>query len=395
MDWNRRWKVGERKAVPGYNGIQAYRGKKKLANGQPDMSFRYKVENSWVKVGKMSEGITLEDVVILRAEHIKRMRFGDTLPEYVSNKKPITLQEGFDRFMEHIAEVHPKSVSNYQSVWNQRIRSKFGSMPMDQIDHKSIQKWMASLHGKYAAGSINNIKLVMSGIFGFCRDSIDVPYDGGNPASLVERVRETPRDRFLTEEEITGFLHYVDQYGSRKAALQIRLMLGLGLRRSEVRGRGSSGTEEYGIRWDGIDWENNTITFRRKFGSMGTMPLPRHIKEKLIEYGPKPSGFVFDSFAAMPISKLISDYGLNSLDKTMGNKHKRVTPHTFRHTFCTWVDRKSGNAAATQHLMNHSDPTSTARYRHLIPDEQREALDTYSSFITPKKAQVIPFTGTK
>lgn len=397
VNWKRGWKVGERKRVPGFDGIDAYRTKKYMPNGEPVMSFRFHVEGQKpVAVGKTSEGITLEDVAQLRSDYIKKMRFGDALPDYSRTRKgPPTLQEGWDQFIAYHKEVCPKSARGYSSTWNKRIKPRFAGMLMSEINYDMIQQWMVTLHTKkgYSPGTVNQTRNVMSRIFKYM--STTGKYQGANPAELTKRLKEDGRIRYLTKEEIGEWLQYVHDNANPQVALQINLMLLMGLRKSEVRGFKYE-NPTYGIRWENIDWERDTITFLRKGNEWHTMVMPQRIKGMLLAYGPKEKGFVFESYSQTPIKDLISTFGFNRGMAQGGESALKVTPHTFRHTYCTWMGKASGNMVVTQQLMNHKDSKTTARYTHEIPDDIREAMGKYEGFIhqllNPPHAQVIPMT---
>ena len=55
---------------------------------------------------------------------------------------------------------------------------------------------------------------------------------------------------------------------------------------------------------------------------------------------------------------------------------KKVTPHTFRHTFATLLLEEDVDIAYIQHILGHSSISTTQIYLHVSPLRQREILTT-------------------
>ncbi len=53
---------------------------------------------------------------------------------------------------------------------------------------------------------------------------------------------------------------------------------------------------------------------------------------------------------------------------------KRVSPHTFRHSVCSELQRRGASIRATQELLNHLSLQTTMRYSHSLEIELRTAL---------------------
>jgi site-specific recombinase XerD len=56
---------------------------------------------------------------------------------------------------------------------------------------------------------------------------------------------------------------------------------------------------------------------------------------------------------------------------------RRVTPHSFRHTYCTHLWEESADLRLTQHLAGHVSINTTAIYTHVTPRKEREKLAEY------------------
>jgi integrase/recombinase XerC len=56
---------------------------------------------------------------------------------------------------------------------------------------------------------------------------------------------------------------------------------------------------------------------------------------------------------------------------------RKVTPHTFRHSYATHVYEESGDLNLVKSLLGHSSINTTAIYAHVTPRKQREKLAEY------------------
>ena len=55
-------------------------------------------------------------------------------------------------------------------------------------------------------------------------------------------------------------------------------------------------------------------------------------------------------------------------------KEKKVTPHTFRHTFATELLRETGNLRLVQKALGHSSISTTQIYTHIVDTELEKAM---------------------
>jgi site-specific recombinase XerD len=56
---------------------------------------------------------------------------------------------------------------------------------------------------------------------------------------------------------------------------------------------------------------------------------------------------------------------------------RKVTPHSFRHSYGTHIWEESGDLRLTQHLMGRASANTTAIYTHVTPRKEREKLAEY------------------
>lgn len=142
------------------------------------------------------------------------------------------------------------------------------------------------------------------------------------------------------------------------------------------------------LKWSDIDFNTRQITLKVKDstksgGKIHTMPIAKPLMA-ILENQPKINNYVFN-YKNKPI-KSISTAWRNifykrNTRKSFSKELKDPTLpytnfHTLRHTFATWVLRKTKNLKTTKELLGHANINTTLKYTHTLDDEKRQALDS-------------------
>ncbi|MFW5987936.1 MAG: tyrosine-type recombinase/integrase [bacterium] len=204
----------------------------------------------------------------------------------------------------------------------------------------------------------------------------------------------------LTEEEQKKMLdvfntRYLSPHRNRT---MIKLMLRTGLRLSEV----------INLRWKDIDlqsgkikvvqgkgakdrilWLNNGTLDQlrgwkqrqtKEIGRMeyvfttstGSQLKDRDVRDMVYRYADK-AGIQEE------VIKHYRDKEGNKLEETY--KERKVTPHTFRHTFATELLRETNNLRLVQKALGHSDISTTQIYTHIVDPELEKAMKSFKNDI--------------
>ena len=83
--------------------------------------------------------------------------------------------------------------------------------------------------------------------------------------------------------------------------------------------------------------------------------------------------FVFLNNRGKKLSRVMIFTIIKELAKKIGLK-KRISPHTFRHSFATHLIEGGANLRAVQEMLGHESITTTEIYTHLDKDYLRSAI---------------------
>ncbi|WP_248926749.1 tyrosine-type recombinase/integrase [Paenibacillus hamazuiensis] len=122
-----------------------------------------------------------------------------------------------------------------------------------------------------------------------------------------------------------------------------------------------------------------------KNGKPRSVPFTKKTKEllqQLIEenetmFG-KQAESVFLSNYGEPLSQNQAYCRIREHGEQVGLKHKRVSPHIFRHTFSKMYILNGGDLFTLQKILGHSDLSMVRKYVQMNPDDLRKQHDTNS-----------------
>jgi len=255
-----------------------------------------------------------------------------------------------------------------ESLFQIWIGPIIGRMPMKKIKPLNVEHVSKKMREKgLAPRSIEYALAVIRQVFQFALKN--ELYYGPNPAagSLVRRPKfDNTKQRALTPAEVKNLL---EELARKSQDLHDIAMFSLytGCRAGEV----------FSLTWGAIDLFNSVATLvRTKSGRNREVYLDTELKKMLTQRRPpeaKPNDLVFPDRNGNKIARIsatfmrtVDDLGLN--DGVTENIH-RVTFHSLRRTYATWLKEENLGLHDIKELLGHASVVTTERY--LATDRER------------------------
>ena len=203
-----------------------------------------------------------------------------------------------------------------------------------------------------------------------------------NIALKVKQQKEDVKIDVFTDEQIYQMLAYYrslrrkeQTYFSYRGYLLILLLLGTGLRRKEV----------IQLKWTDVDIANLTLSVYGKNRQYETVFLTEKLAKELSIYGAfckqhfgHDNEYVFLNRDNAPMTDFSISQVFDNLRVKMNFKDVRVSPHTFRHTFCHRLAMSGMSAFAIQKVMRHKSIAVTMRYVAMWGNELKKENEKHN-----------------
>jgi len=266
---------------------------------------------------------------------------------------------------------------------------RLGIVYAEQVSHQVIEGFGSSLHAMFGQeeSSVNRRTSALRSLFFYLeREGVVTK----NPAKLAMLMKQPPRKppEYMTKEERNRILEALRKrhsiIGRRNVALFATLFLA-GLRESEV----------CQLTVKDVDLEGRSLYIRHGKGAKDrrvpiTPTLVRVLRGWIETTRPQcveadgPWLFVrvrrrrpksYGRHHGQPLNpKAIWHLVRTTIIPILGRK---VSPHTFRHSYITHIYEESGDLRLAQHLAGHENMKTTAIYAHVTPRKERERLAEY------------------
>jgi integrase/recombinase XerD len=203
-----------------------------------------------------------------------------------------------------------------------------------------------------------------------------------SPASKVKRQQVDIKIDVFSDEQINQMLAYYrglrrreKSYFAYRGYMLIVTFLGTGIRRTEI----------INLKWSDVDLENLTISVYGKRRKREIVFLTEKLAKELSAYNlfcsrhfPKLSEYVFVNRDNTQMTQNSIMLVFQNLQRKMNFSDVRVSPHTFRHTFCHRLAMSGMSAFAIQKMMRHENIAVTMRYVAMWGNELKEQNDRYN-----------------
>jgi len=303
-------------------------------------------------------------------------------------KKAITFRTLFsDHYLPHATTTRrsQKAVKTEVGLFSKWIDPTIGHKTLSAIapiDLERIKRNMAQA-GR-APRSIEYTLAVIRQVFNHAI-SHDL-FEGKNPAAgaanggKVKRPKvDNRRMRFLSREEAGNLLALLATTSKDVHDMSL-FALHTGMRASEI----------FSLTWSDVDLATGIISVKdTKSGRNRAAFVTEEVQCMLLARpGGQPSELVFPGRNGKRISQ-ISDSFPRCVDKLglnegITDRRQRVTFHTLRHTFASWLVENGTNIYTVKELLGHSDLKLTSRYAHVGENALRSAVETLGRAIQTK-----------
>ena len=348
-----------------------------------------------LKIGRFGS-LTVDEAREKAKRAHARVELGaDPCAEKAEQRAAVTVGGLIDAFIaEHVEPKCKGGTAEAHKIALEKLRAAYGGLKAESLTRPQL----ASLHAKmrshpYAA---NRFLAVISKAFNWAGRRGLVP-EAHNPASRIERYRETQRERFLNTSELArlgevlrqgetiGLPWTIDaskpnaKHAPKEsnrhrildphATAAIRLLILTGARLREI----------LHVKWDEVDFERGVILLPASKTGKKTIYLSAAALE-IFAGLPRIVGnpYVFPGgVEAKPRVDLKKPWAAVA----EAAKLEGVRIHDLRHSFASFGAGASMGLPIIGKLLGHTQPATTARYAHLDADPMRRAVETIGATI--------------
>ena len=360
----------KRVRVQRFKGVYQMESTRNRYQGKPDLCFYINYRDQagklkWEKIGWRSEGYTAQNAASVRADRMKAIRHGEILID--PKKNGLTFSQMWAEYKPWIEANHRKPADSI-SLYSKHLADRFGDMPLSQITPKHLEDLKSDmLKQGYSESTVVHV-------LAFCRQLFNKANDwklwrGENPTKTVKFPRpNNKRERFLTHEEAHELLEALEHVPQVRSITLVSLHTGM--RAGEI----------FALMWNHLDFDNDLIHIADpKSGRARKVPMSGTVKQHLQDLGKgEPGEYVFQARGGGKVKEVSSTFGriIERLGWNSGidDRRQRVTFHTLRHTFASWLAMQGTPILTIKELLGHQTLAMTERYSHLAPDVKHQAV---------------------
>jgi len=308
--------------------------------------------------------------------HIPRKRYIRRIRSFLVSLCAMQLAYCVDLFLHHLQDAKnasPKTSENY-TLWLGRAIEFFGQCTVQELTQLWLLERRRELKNQWLSPKTINYHIVaLRSLLKFCKKN-NIPcldYDSLDLAKIDPREVD-----FLDQEDIDRLLNAPLLYQRNEAkktrdAAILYCLYGTWLRVSEL----------CSLRLDQVGsqaWQLRMIGKGRKMRSVFLTHAAFEAIQASLPYHPWWSPYVFVSLANNTKGKQLSRNSVEAIVRDYARLawiHKRVTPHTLRHSFATSLLKKWADLRSVQVLLGHSSITTTQIYTHIDDQHLKQAHD--------------------
>lgn len=339
---------------------------------------------------KWVSGKTLEEL----QHNIARILFENgCLEDMIRNCKPKRDSEptsqcaSFQAYTEQwwklykVQKLKPTTLAGYRSNLKCHIYPALGDIPLDRITTADIQTFLNE-RAHLAKNTLHTMQVLICEIL---HSAVEDNLISANPASskrLCNPSSAKATREALEQDVLKEIVRLIPLLEDRQDKCLMTLFMFTGMRRGEV----------LGLLWEDIDFDAGLIHVRHSVTYVSNRPNVSTLKSKngyrdvpilpqlrLLLFKLRSSGYVIGGEA--PISMQTFRNSMTRIKRQI-NLHG-ATPHVFRHTFLTMLNRAGVNVKTIQTIAGHGDIKITMdRYVHNQTDQLLSAGEKIGALLT-------------
>ncbi len=354
------------------------------------LKYRVAGRQRWLTIGRYGGGMTVEDARKKAVNYIADIyNGGDPAALKVRARKDPTLAEYTQRYIAaKVQKRKPRTIEADRANLKNYILPKIGNLKLRAV----IEKDIARLHDGMSATpyAANRVLSLLNHIFEDAERKGERPRKT-NPCFGIERYTETPRERFLSREEMKALaaaLHQEIKEGNNAYAVAaILLLLFTGSRVSEI----------LTLEWRFINFERGMARLPDTKTGEHTIYLPSpaiQILKQLPKIDDNPYCIVGRRRGRhminlqRPWQRIRARAGLHN-----------VRLHDLRHSFASTAVTDGKSLHMTGKMLGHRNAMTTQRYAHISDDPLHQATEetaqTINSAINASSFDSLQFGGGK
>lgn len=349
-----------------------------------------------------------------------------------TDAQKVTLNDVYDLWVQLKKGLKDNTFQNYKYMYEQFVRDDLGQHKITTLKRSDIRRFYNYLIDERClkVATVDNIHTVLHQVLDIAVEDCYLRNNiSDNALKELKQARNlfTEKRKALTIQEQEIFLDFLKKSNMYRHWYPIfALMVGTGLRVGEA----------VGLRWNDVDFDNNTISVNHTliyynhakggcyFGintpktraGERTIPMIESVREAILqekeyqrEAGIKCTARVdgFTDFIFVnrfgntqhqgtlnkALRRIIRDCNQEILDKAKDKDNVILLPnfscHTLRHTFTTRLCESGINIKVIQSVLGHSDVSTTLDiYADVTKDLKKAEMQTFDDFMNKKRAVV-------
>ncbi len=286
----------------------------------------------------------------------------------------------FTAYLQIERSLSPNSVAAYTkdvTHLHDYLSEHYPDVAPTQVAQEHLEQFIH--HRGQAGQNARSQARMLSGIRAFFKYLLLDNQIQDDPTSLLEGPKLSRKlPDFLSIEEIDRMMETIDHStpaGMRSRAI-LEMLYGCGLRVSELTG----------MKLSNLYFDIDFIKVLGKGNKERLVPIGKKAQKWVVLYidevrrfgqiHPKHEDHLFLNQRGTPLSRISVFTMIKDLAAEAEIK-KKISPHTFRHSFATHLVEGGANLRAVQQMLGHESITTTEIYTHLSRDYLRDTVLQY------------------